>query len=495
MSFSLADDRPADSHTGASRVLLPALALTVMVVAVLQTLVVPVVAEIGMALSVSPSAVGWAITANLLAAAVATPLLGRLGDVHGRRPVLLGILVVVALGSLLAAVTTSLPLLIVGRVLQGASYGLFPLSMAVLRDELPADRLTGAMAVVSGTLGIGGGLGLVLTGLLTRDGGDYHRIFWLSLGVTLTALLLAHLTVPRRQSDSQGSIDWLGAGVLGLALVLLLLPLSQGHTWGWTSPLTLTSFVASAVVLGLWLRLENRVARPLVTPAMLRNRPLMITHTAGLFIGVAMFVGFLGVSGFVQTPSSAGFGFSASVLAASSVYLLPGALSGVVTAPLGGRLVRRYGGRFTLLLAVLLGAAGFTLMAVLHDASWQLIVGALAVNTGVSVGYAALPALIVAEVDASDTGVANSVNSIARALGSSLASAVVVTLLASSAGRTGLPSEGAYVAAFALGAAGLLVAAVLVRFGLPAFAAPNEQELEFEEATSYAGEFATVGAR
>src|SRR4051794_5920865 len=257
-----------------SPALLPALALTVMVVAVLQTLVVPVVGQIGAALQVSTSAVGWTITANLLAAAVATPVLGRLGDVHGRRPVLLGILAVVALGSLLAAVTTSLPLLLVGRVLQGASYGLFPLSMAVLRDELPADRLTGAMAVVSGTLGVGGGLGLVLTGLLTRGGGDYHRIFWLSLGVTLAAFVLAARTVPDRRPAVRGRTDWLGAFVLGLALVLLLLPLSQGHNWGWASATTLGCFVGSAVVFLAWLTLENRVPAPLVAPQMLRSGPL-----------------------------------------------------------------------------------------------------------------------------------------------------------------------------------------------------------------------------
>jgi MFS family permease len=177
------------------------------------------------------------------------------------------------------------------------------------------------------------------------------------------------------------------------------------------------------------------------------------------------------------------------------VYLLPGALSGVVTAPLGGRLVHRFGGRATLISAALLGAAGFLLMALLHSSSWELIVGALAVNTAVSLGYAAMPALIVAEVAPSETGVANSVNSIARALGSSLASAVVVTLLASDVLPTGQPRESAYVGAFLLGAVGLLVAATLVRLGLPRLPAPAGEEAEFEAATAYAGEFATVGAR
>ncbi len=463
-------------HTSPS--LVPALAITVMVVALLQTVVVPVLADIGRALHASPSAVGWTVTANLLAAAVLTPLLGRIGDLYGRRPVLLGILVVVAAGSLLAALTTSLPLLLVARVLQGASFGLFPLAIGVLRDELPAHRLTHAMAVVSGTLGIGGGIGLVLTGLLTQHNGDYHRIFWLSLGVTLISLVLAASTVPRRRPDLEGGIDWLGAAVLGVGLVLLLLPLSQGHQWGWTSVATLGSLAGSALTFVLWVTVERRAGDPLVSPALLTNRAFMITNVAGLFIGVAMFVAFLGVSGFVQTPSAAGYGFSATVLAASSVYLLPGALSGVVTAPLGGRMVHRFGGRATLIFASLLGAAGFTLMAVLHTDSWQLIVGALLVNTAISFGYAAMPALIVAEVAHSQTGVANGVNSIARSIGSSLASALVITLLSSHLLASGLPRESSYVAAFVIGAVGLLFSAVIVAVGLPRVTVASDDRID-----------------
>ncbi len=481
------------TRSGASPVLVPALAITVMVVALLQTVVVPVLADIGRALDASPEAVGWTVTANLLTAAVLTPLLGRIGDLRGRRPVLLGILVVVAAGSLLAALTTSLPLLILARILQGASFGLFPLAIGVLRDELPSHRLTGAMAMVSGTLGIGGGIGLVLTGLLTRNNGDYHRIFWLSLGVALFSLVLAAATVPKRRPEVTGGIDWLGAGVLGVGLALLLLPLSQGHTWGWTSPATLGCLIGSVLVFTLWVAVERRVKYPLVSLPLMTNRPFMVTNVAGLFIGVAMFVSFLAISGFVQTPSAVGYGFSASILAASSVYLLPGALSGVIAAPLGGRLVHRFGGRATLIFASALGAVGFAVMAVLHTASWHIIVGGLLVNSAVSLGYAAMPALIVAEVDPGQTGVANGVNSIARSIGSSLASALVISLLNSHLLPIGLPQESAYVAAFIIGAVGLALGAVVVAIGLPRLGDRRDQvEIDHEQATSLAGEWATV---
>ncbi len=449
------------------RALLPALAATVTVTAVLQTLVVPVLGTIGHQLHASPSAVGWVVTANLLAAAVLTPLLGRLGDLHGRKRVLLAILASVCAGSLLAATTSSLALLLVARVLQGAAFGLFPLSIGVIRDELPAPRVTTAMAVVSGTLGVGGGVGLVLTGVLTTGGADYHRIFWLALAVAATALVLTAAVVPSRRPVARGRVDWAGGAVLGGGLILLLLPLSQGHSWGWGSPLTIGLLLASGLVLALWLRLEARVASPLVAPELMANRPLLVTNATGVFVGIAMFVSFLGVSAFVQTPSALGYGFGASVLAASSVYLLPGALLGIVVAPAGARMVNRFGAPATLATAGVAGTVGFALMAVLHGASWELITGSVLVNGAVSLAFAAMPALIVAEVAPSQTGVANSVNSIARSVGSSLASALVVTLLASDVLPSGVPAQSAYVAAFGVGAAAMLAVAVLALAGLP----------------------------
>lgn len=491
------DRQGADRHGGAgprrTAALLPALAATVTVTAVLQTIVVPVLGTIATQLGATPSAVGWVVTANLLAAAVLTPVLGRLGDLYGRKRVVVAILLAVCLGSVLAAATSSLGLLIAGRVLQGASFGLFPLTIAIIREELPRERVTAAMAVVSGTLGAGGGVGLVVTGLLTNGGGDYHRVFWFALLAGLAALVLAVVVVPDRRPDEvDGRIDWLGAGVLGLGLVLLLLPLSQGHEWGWTSARTIGSAVAAVVVLLGWLRVEARVPSPLVDPVLMDNRPLLVTNIAGLCVGIGMFVAFLGVSGFVQTPSSAGYGFTAGVLAAASVYLLPGAALGIVVAPLGGRLINLFGARLTLGVAGLVGLLGFVLMAWLHTASWQLITGSVLVNAAVSLAFAAMPALIVAEVTPGQTGVANSMNSIARSVGSSLASALVVTLLASNLLESGLPAVSGYVAAFTIGAVAMAAVVVLAAVGLPRLPRPTAEQAAQEQALALAGEWATA---
>lgn len=474
-----------------TRLALPVACYVVLLVSALQTLVVPVVANIQADLGVSTNSASWVVTANLLAAAVFTPMLGRLGDLYGRRPVMLGVLTVVLLGSVLAAVTSSLPLLLVGRIAQAASFGLFPLSIGMLREELPPNRLTGAMALVSGMLSVGAGFGLVVTGLLMRDGGDYHALFWLA--TVLTAIGLAGVwQLPRRAGVATGRIDWAGAALLGLGLVLLILPLEEGNHWGWGSARVLGSLAAAVVVLAAFVLLERRVTHPLVSPRMLGHRPLVIANSVGLFLGFSMFAVFLAVSALVQTPSGvAGYGFGASVLAASLVYLLPGTASGVITAPLGGRLVVRFGAKATLVIAAALAGIGFVSLAVLHSATWQVVVGALVVNTAVTFGYAALPALLVAHVEPAETGIANSVNSIARSVGMSLGTAFVVTMMTRNpiSAAVPLPREEQFVTTFVVGAVLAAVAAALVALALPRARRPRltVPEVEADEVLGAAG--------
>jgi len=445
--------------------LVATMGMVALTVAVLQTSVVPVLGVIARQLHASPVAVSWAVTANLLAAASTTPLIGRLADLNVKKNVLLAVLVVVLAGSVLGATTSSLPLLIVARVLQGASFSLYPIGVSILREELPPDRLMGAMAVLSGVLGFGGGMGLVITGLLMRGDAGYHRVFWFTVAFVVLVIAAVLTLVPRRPRATTGSVDWVGAVGLATGLSPLLLAITQGHTWGWGSPRTVIAAVIGVAALGLWWWWERRSDQPLVSTTMLTRRSMLLTNTATVAVGMGLYFGFLGLTGFVQTPSASGYGFGATVLQASVVYLLPGAVAGFVTALASGRYIERYGARPVLIAGTVTGIAGFILLAVAHTAAWQVVVASILVNAYISLAYGALPALVVREVEPGETGVATSINAIARAVGASIAAAIVAVLL--SHAPNGYPPERNYTVIFGLGALTGLIGMLLIASGRP----------------------------
>lgn len=460
------------------RLLLPAIVLSVMTLSLTQTIVVTILGNIATVLHASAPTVGWVVTANLLGGALSSPLLGHLADTHGRRPVMLGILAAACVGSLLAASTSSLPALVVARVLQGSTFSLFAIGVAVLRDEMTAAHVARGMGAISIALGLGGATGLAASGLLVSRSGDYHDVFWLAFGVCVLALGVALYSVPPSRGTNSGPIDWIGASMLGLTLVLLLVPLSRAHAWGWHSRQTLAC-LAGALLAGTgWLGRQRTTPAPLLNPGLMGNAALRRANLVGLLVGVALFVSFLGVSAFVQVPRSvAGYGFSATVWQTGGLYLLPGALIGVVMTPLGVRMVRVLEARSALLRSLVLGCVGFILMATLHGQPWQLMVGSAIVNVALSFAFIALPALIVSTVSAEETSTAGSLNSIARATGSALASALVVSLLSSRTLGESMPPASAFVWTFLIGALACGVAGLLlvVRFPLVAGSSPGSR--------------------
>ncbi|MFD6969532.1 MFS transporter [Streptomyces sp. NPDC059979] len=464
---------PASGHRNETVVVF-ALSLAAMVVSMMQTLPVPILGLIRDDLGTSTANVSWVTTATLLSAAVFTPLLGRFGDQHGKKPTLVAVLGVMVAGSVITALASSLPVLILGRVLQGAATAIFPLALSVLREEVRPQKLPGAMALVSGTLAFGSGLALVATGLLTSGpDADYRNAFWMATGFAVLALLAVIVLVPATRHKTGGRTDFLGALTLGIALLLLLLPISQGHEWGWASARTLGSFAGAAVMAAVWVLVERKVREPLVDMRMFVHRPVLMANLAGILVGFGMFANFLGVSYLVQMPRElTGFGFDASILRASVQFLLPGAIVSLLASPVGGQIVRHRGPRVALGLAAALGAAGFAWLALDHQHSLSVIGAGLVVGAAVSFGYAAMPAVIMSSVPHHQSGIANGINSISRSTGSAIGSAVVTTILASRtiehlpAGVPPLPAESGFTLTFGIGAVAFALVAVIGWIGL-----------------------------
>ncbi len=472
----VASTEPRSRRHRSPGLLIATMSVVALTVAVLQTGVVPVLAVMARQLGVSTIDVSWVVTANLLAAAASTPLLGRLADLHVKKRVLVVVLLLVLAGSVLGAATSSLPLLIVARVLQGASFALYPIGVSILREELPADRLMRAMAVLSGVLGFGGGMGLVITGLLMRGDAGYHRVFWFTTAFVVMVVVSVLIVVPGRPHSATGTVDWVGAAGLAAGLSGVLLAITQANVWGWMSVRTMTSGLGGAGVLALWWWWERRCAQPLVSTAMLTRRPILLTNIATVAVGMGLYFAFLGLTGLVQAPTATGYGFGATVLQASAGYLLPGALAGFLTALMSGRYIDRYGARRVLIVGTALGVVGFAMLAIAHATVWQVILASLLVNAYISLAYGALPALVIREVEVDETGVATSINAIARTVGAAVAAAVVAVLL--SRNPQGYPPESSYTVTFVLGAAAAVIGMLLI-----AASKPRLREVSSGEAT------------
>uniref|UniRef100_UPI0006E404E4 MFS transporter n=1 Tax=Peterkaempfera griseoplana TaxID=66896 RepID=UPI0006E404E4 len=324
------------AQPGSGRVL-PALVLAMLAFSVVQTAVVPILPSLARELHTTATGITWLMTANLLAAAVLTPLLGRFGDLRGRKPMLLVSLTGLVAGSAIAVATHSFTWLLVARILQGAGGGVLPLAISIVRDELPRHRVTGGVALISASMGVGSGLGLVATGLLIEHW-NYKSIFWMGLAFGLVALLLVALRIPTDPVvDRQGGADPLGAATLAGWLCALLVAVSQGNTWGWTSGRTLGLLAAAAAIAAAWVAVELRVPHPLVDMSMMTRPAVAFTNLSGLLIGFGMYGSFMVISDFAQTPATIGYGFTATVLHAG-VLLLPSALGSLVAAPLSALL-------------------------------------------------------------------------------------------------------------------------------------------------------------
>ncbi|MFH9041701.1 MFS transporter [Streptomyces sp. NPDC017966] len=452
----------APPKTGA---VVPVLAFSGIVVSLMQTLVIPIVGQLPQYLDASASDTAWAITATLLAAAVATPVMGRLGDMHGKRRMLLVSMAMLVVGSVVAGLSDSLVPMIVGRALQGLSSGVIPLGISILRDELPAEKLGSATAMISASLGVGGALGLPAAALIA-DNFDWHALFWTSAALGVVALVLVLALVPESKVRTGGRFDLAGAAGMAAGLVCLLLAISKGADWGWGSGTTLGLFVAAVVVLLGWGFFELRVDQPLVDLRTTARPQVLITNLASVAIGFGMFSMSLVIPQLLQLPERTGYGLGQSLLAAGLV-MAPSGLVMMALAPVSALVSRAKGPKVTLMIGALIVAAGYGLNVLLMSEVWHFVLASCVIGAGIGFTYGAMPALIMGAVPASETGAANSLNTLMRSIGTSVASAVAGVVLAQMTTRFGpyaLPGEDGFRTVLALGAG-----AALIGFAIAAF--------------------------
>jgi EmrB/QacA subfamily drug resistance transporter len=421
-----------------------------------QTLVVPALTAISSEFHASATATSWVLTGFLLSASVATPIVGKLGDLLGKGRVLTVVLLLFALGGVVCALAGSIGVLIAGRVIQGVAGGVFPLAFGIVRDTFPPERMASGLGLISAIFGIGGGIGLPLSGVIV-DNADLSWLFWISL-IALPAALAAHLLIPDDITAERTRIDWAGAALLSAALAAVLLGVTEANRWGWGSPRTLGLIAGGLALLVAWTRFETGRPDPLIDLGILAQRAVATTNLTGFLIGFAMFSSFLLIPQFAQAAPEAGYGFGTSVTGAG-LLLFPAAIAQLIAGPLAGRIGVVIGFRTTLAMGAGFAATAFVLLVVAHDAKWEFIVAGALLGAGISFAFASMANLIVAAVPQSQVGIATGINTVTRTVGGSFGAAVATAILAGNTiSATPIPTEGAYEAAFLMSAVGALLA-------------------------------------
>jgi len=454
---------PADEPPVRANALLAVLALAGTVFAMMQALVIPALPRIQVSLGTNADGAAWIATAYLLSASILTPVIGRLGEMAGKKRMMLASLATFAAGTLVCATAGNLGELIAGRVIQGAAGGIYPLAFAIISERLPRERVPGSIGMVSSLLGIGGGLGLVLPGpIMTRL--SYQWLFWLPLVLIAAALVLAARYIPAdRPAEAGASVPWRSSLLMAAGLSAVLIAVTESATWHWGSVKTLGLLGLGAAALLVWGRAETRSGNPLVDMSLMRLRGVWPANAAALLIGVGMYASFLIIPELVQAPARLGYGFGASVTGAG-LFMLPTAAVQLLLGPASGLLHRRFSSRAQLIAGQLSCAAGFASLALWHDAPWEVYLATSVLGVGFWLCLVALPNQVVSAVPAARTGSATAVNTVVRntggALGAQLAAAIIVSSVRAG---TGAPGASGYIGALILCAAATGAGAFVAR--------------------------------
>jgi EmrB/QacA subfamily drug resistance transporter len=456
------------------RIIFAVLAAATASISLLQSLVTPVLPTIQSDLHTSPSTVTWVITAWLLTASVATPLLGRVGDMAGKERTLLVALGAIAIGSALAAAAPTIWVLIAGRVLQGVGAAVFPLTFAVIRDEFPPERVPSAVGAIAAVIATGGGAGVVLAGPVVNLL-SWRWLFWIPAIAATVIWLLVLRFVPESPVRTPGRLN-LGAALLMSGwLVSLLVPVTKGHAWGWYSPATIGLLVLAAVLFAGWVRVEARSSNPLIDMRMMRLPAVWTTNLVALLFGAAMFTTYAFLPIFMQTPTAAGYGFGSSVTGAG-LLLLPMLVGMAAVGFMSGSLTAVISSKSQLVTGATLLMLSCGWLVFMHDTRWAVSLAAGVSGIGMGLAFSSMVNLVVSGVPPHQTGVASGMNTNLRTIGGSIGTAVVSSLISARLLPSGVPVEAGFTHAFILmtGLAAVAVgAAVLVPVGAGAVQAPE----------------------
>jgi EmrB/QacA subfamily drug resistance transporter len=448
---------PREAQRVRPGVILAVLSLAALAYAALSSAVIPALPTIRGDLHASETGITWLLTGFLLSASVGTAIIGKLGDMYGKQRLLIWTLLALIAGTVLGGLSGALPVLIIARIIQGIGGGIFPLSFAIIRDEFPADRVPGSIGLMSATLGVGGGFGLVAGGLIDEHL-SWQWLFWIPLPAMIVAAACTWRWIPQSQLRSAGRVNWVAAALMTTGMSCVLVAIAQTTAWGWTGPATVALLAFGLTVCGVWIGVELRSRNPLIDMTMMRIRGVWTANLAAFLVGAGLYAWFLLLPQFAQLPRSTGYGYGASVVAAG-LYLLPCAVGMSVLGSVAGRVERRFSSRRALVAGAVVSAAACGWLTITSRHPYDMLLSSALLGVGIGLAFAALGNLIVQAVPAYQTGAASGMNTVLRTLGGALGGQLSATFIVGSTVR-GLPALSGFTRTFAMAAVFLACCAV-----------------------------------
>lgn len=424
------------------------------------------------------ASVGWAVTAYLLVAAACGALCGRLGDLLGRRRMILIMLTIAGIGALISSLVPTLAGVIVGCALQGVAGALTPLDIGLARENLPASKVPVAVGIITAAGVSGSGVVFLFAGWVT-DHFASHGAFLMKavLAALAFAAVLAIVPAPERKAVKLDRIDMIRGSLFVPALAAILLGIDQARVWGWAEARTIGVIAAGVLTLAFWARHQLRQTAPLIDIRLLLRCQILMANIVQMLLGMGCVQAGQVLSLFWQQPAWTGAGFGLTATGAGWLFFLLFSTA-MISSPWSGRIAGRYGARRAACIGAVLVLLAWAAMAASHAAFWPVMGAALGSAIGVSVIQAAAYNLIVEDCPQERTSEAAGMAYVSFTIAMAIGSQIIFKILGSSTvvdaaqGAGSYPSNLAFTWGFGYIAASCLVV-LLVLLALPRRTMPD----------------------
>ncbi|MHB1440174.1 MAG: MFS transporter [Cuniculiplasma sp.] len=447
------------------------LAMIIVAVMYVEGMLTPSLPSIAEGFGVTVGQVSLVLSTYLITGVALSPVVGKLADIYGKKKMMSIVMIIYAVAVSVTGFSPNFTFMVLSRAVQGVGLTIMPLGMALIREEFPKEMVPKAQALISGMFGAGFAISLPLGSLISNTYGwrwTYHTA--IPFIVALAILTIWKVRESRyRRPDVK--VDYIGAISLAVPLTLVVLALSEGSQWGWTSALTL-GMAALGVMLFIPMFLyeshyHKKGGEAIFDLKLLGERNVLVTNVTLTIAGLGMYLSMQALSYKFETPAPYGFGLD---ILDTGVSMVAFAVGMIIFAVVTGKIISRVGIKPLAIVGSLIAVMGFLLLATSPDYDLTLVYE-FVIGSGMAIMNASLINLLVLSVEARNMGLATSMNSTFRYLGSSIgapiAGAVLSAYVVTEATNNtvfAFPTNTAYSYAFIIGAAAFVVSALLVTF-------------------------------